>query len=105
MIGDIKQSNFIFMLKNILNLNGAVVLSKEQQKNISGGGGYYLGQLDPGGNGTTCVMLNIDLEENYKILYSPGSRTNPNPVAVGESCRWQCTTNGQSEYRWAGCGL
>lgn len=60
MIGEIKQSIFIFMLKNILNLEGVAVLSKEQQKNINGG--YGLEPLNPGlgggGGGTgTCAFL------------------------------------------------
>ena len=43
------------MLENILNLEGVAVLSRKQQKNLSGGGWDIckITEIDPNGNSTT----------------------------------------------------
>lgn len=65
------------MLKNILNLNGAKLLSRDEQKSINGG----LVQA--------CKMTSA-----WRINYSGGQ-------AVSESCGWNC---GGADF-WAGCGI
>lgn len=56
------------MLKNILNLEGATILKKEEQKSINGGKEY------------TCSRV-----KSHEFLYSPEGQ------AVAEKCIWECS--------------
>jgi hypothetical protein len=73
------------MLKEILNLEGVAVLSKEQQKSVNGG--YRNCQVQPGSN---------------HFIYSPGTTAGPDawkPVAVAEKCFYTCETTFLG-FRW-----
>ena len=66
------------MLKNILNLEGATILKKEEQKSINGG------------KEAPCRLT-----ADHKFLYSPEGQV------VAEACGWQCG----DQFRWGGCPL
>lgn len=67
------------MLKNILNLEGATILKKEEQKSINGGKDY------------TCSKV-----IEHKFLTSPEGQV------VAETCKWLCS---DGVDRWGGCPL
>jgi hypothetical protein len=91
------------MLQDILNVEGVTVLTKEQQKNVTGGG-------------ESCTMNDISQPGNHQYLYSPTgfylSDGSPEMVAVSESCKWTCRATdrkgnptGSAYSVWGGCGL
>jgi hypothetical protein len=72
----IKLTNYlktIIMIKNILKLKGATLLSREQQKNINGNGGYKctIGELEAiyNGNPRGCIIM-------------PSPVPNPTPIIL-----------------------
>ena len=79
------------MKKNILNLEGASLLTKQQQKNITGGLGELTGydEGNPCQNYTEIVPTGCPCSSTLPCarVYGPGAiGNNPGPVTVPGTC-------------------